>query len=285
MQSGWILTGALDWARLILTEDGRGSGSKADFLSEPWAVPLQEAKLSTFLAAEKGVTTVDSGDDSLEAFLSGEIVDLQSKLNVRNLLLTDGTANPAGRISFVRLFEALGLPPAQLDTLAANLRFAADLSSENRSGPMAPLMPQRVDQLVWLGLTPETVAALQPFVTLLPVTTTVNLNTASAEVIYASVDGLSMADAQRLVLERDRSHFRNIGNASELVGSVAPTAFKGEQVSVQSEYFESRGRLRLGNITVEERSVIKRSVGSVKALLRERGVVDTAPPGMPLPGR
>ena len=284
VQSGWILTGALDWARLILNEDNKARGD-ADYLSEPWAVPLQEAKLSTFLAAERGVATVASGDDSLEAFLSGEIIDLQSKLNVRSLLLTNGRISDQGLLSFTRLFETLGLPPAQLDTLAANLRFAADLSAENRSGPMAPLMPQRVDQLVWLGLAPETVAALQPYVTLLPAATLVNLNTASAEVISASVPGLNLADAQRLVVERDRSHFHNVIDASKLVSSVDPEAFKTGQVSVQSTFFESRGRLRLDKITVEERSVIQRSQGTVKALLRERGVVDSAPPGMPLPAR
>ena len=288
VQSGWILTGALDWARLILNEDNKATGAagKADYLSEPWAVPLQEAKLSAFLAAEKGVTTVASGDDSLEAFLSGEIVDLQSKLNVRNLLQTNGLISEPGRISFSRLFETLGLPPAQLDTLVTNLRFAADLSPENRSGPMAPLMPQRVDQLVWLGLAPETVAALQPFVTLLPESANkVNINTASAEVIYASVDGLSMADAQMLVAERARSHFSTVGDASKVVSSSVKAAFDSGPVSVQSSYFESRGRLRLDAITVEERSVIQRNVGSVKALVRERGVVDSAPPAMPLPAR
>ncbi|MCY7317114.1 MAG: type II secretion system minor pseudopilin GspK [Ramlibacter sp.] len=288
VQSGWILTGALDWARLILTEDGKVRTESADYLSEPWAVPLQEAKLSTFLAAERGVATVASGDDSPEAFLSGEIIDLQSKLNVRNLLDGDGRKiSPRGRLSFTRLFETLGLPPAQLANLAENLRFAADNSADNRSGPMAPLMPQRVDQLVWLGLAPETVAALQPYVTLLERPTPVNLNTASAEVIFASVDGLSMADAQRLVAERDRSHFRSLVDASKVVSSVDPEVFKTDQVSVQSSYFESRGRLRLGTITVEERSVIKRTGNptSVKALLRERGVVDSASPGMPLPAR
>jgi len=50
-QAGWILTGALDWARLILREDARSGG--ATTLSEPWATPLAEARLSTFLAADK----------------------------------------------------------------------------------------------------------------------------------------------------------------------------------------------------------------------------------------
>ena len=48
LQARWVLMGALDWGRLILREDARGS--QIDHLGEPWAVPLQEARLSTFLA-------------------------------------------------------------------------------------------------------------------------------------------------------------------------------------------------------------------------------------------
>ncbi len=51
VQSAWILNGALDWARLILREDARSGG--ADHLGEPWATPLAEARLSTFLAADR----------------------------------------------------------------------------------------------------------------------------------------------------------------------------------------------------------------------------------------
>ena len=53
VQSAWILQGALDWARLILREDARTGGT--DHLAEPWAIPLQEARLSTFLATREGV--------------------------------------------------------------------------------------------------------------------------------------------------------------------------------------------------------------------------------------
>ena len=38
-QSAWILSGALDWARLILREDARTS-SGVDHLGEPWACLL-----------------------------------------------------------------------------------------------------------------------------------------------------------------------------------------------------------------------------------------------------
>ena len=280
VQSAWILTGALDWARLILREDN----ATADYLSEPWAVPLEEARLSTFLAAEKGVATVASGDDTADAFLSGRIIDLQSMLNVNNLV-QGGAISPAWMRSFGRLFELLGLPPSQLTTLAENLRFATDNSAENQSSAMAPLMPQQVEQLVWLGLTPQTVAALQPYVTLLATQTgaaLVNLNTASAEVIYASVDGLSLADAHRLVAARDRSPFRAVSDASKLVSG--PNISFGNS-AVGSHFFESRGRLRQGQLVVEERSILHRVAPTVRAVQRERGVIEAPLPGSTMPSR
>ena len=79
-QSYWLLSGALDWARLILQEDMRTS--KIDHLGEPWAVPLAEARLSTFLAADKDNTDLEG----VEAFLSGRIEDLQGRYNLRNLV-------------------------------------------------------------------------------------------------------------------------------------------------------------------------------------------------------
>jgi general secretion pathway protein K len=275
VQSGWILTGALDWARLILREDRNG----IDHLGEPWAVPLQEARLSSFLAAEGNTTTTTaSGPDVLEAFLSGQVVDLQSLLNVNNLLEANGKLSENGVRSFARLFEVLALPQAELDRMAENLRFASDTSAGNRSSPMAPLRPQRVEQLVWLGLSAQTVAALQPYITLLPARTMVNLNTASAEVIYASGHQLSMADAQVLVTERERAPFRTNSDAYGLLSGGAAAPQGQFDVGVASKYFEVRARLRLDQLVVEERSVIERSApgGKVTVLDRERGIVDPA---------
>src|SRR5690242_4911833 len=68
LQASWVLVGALDWARLILREDGRNAG--ADHLAEPWAVPLEEARLSSFLAAEKNIAS-DALEGLPDAFLSG----------------------------------------------------------------------------------------------------------------------------------------------------------------------------------------------------------------------
>ena len=269
VQSGWILTGALDWARLILREDSPG----ADHLAEPWSVPLQEARLSTFLAADRNAGA-DPNSQAENTFLSGQIIDQQSLLNVTNLVEA-GRLSEQGVRSFQRLFSLLGLPASQLDTLAENLRFASDISTDNRSANQAPLLPQRVEQLVWLGLPVSTVAALQPYVTLLPARTPVNLNTASAEVIYAAADGLSMADAQRLVAEREQSHFRSLQDAYRLMPQ-HQAALTAGAVSIASNYFEVLGRLRIDQVIVEERSLVAREGRMVRTLFRERGVADAS---------
>jgi general secretion pathway protein K len=104
-QAAWVLVGALDWARLILREDARKGG--ADHLAEPWAVPLAQARLSTFLAADH--SQPDAVDDTQDAFLSGQIVDLQSRLNVFGLV-RDGKIDELNLLSFKRLFKTLNLP-------------------------------------------------------------------------------------------------------------------------------------------------------------------------------
>ena len=270
VQSAWILTGALDWARLILREDARAGG--ADHLAEPWAVPLQEARLSTFLAADQN-NNADLDTDAANVFLSGQIIDLQSQLNVSNLV-NAGSVQQDWVNRFARLFDVLGLPQAHLTKLVENLRFASDIHADNRSSSQAALLPLRVDQLVWLGVPVQTVAVLEPYVTVLPASPVpVNLNTASAEVIYAALDSISMADAQRLVGERERQHFRLPADAARLLNT-DPNNFPTNFVTTASRFFEVRGRLRLDKTIIEERSVVQRDGLDVKVIQRERGVVD-----------
>lgn len=272
LQASWVLTGALDWARLILREDSRSGG--ADHLAEPWAIPLEEARLSTFLSADKS-TTVDTDDTMLQAFLSGGISDIQARMNVQNLV--DGTklSEPA-LAAFGKLYDQLGLPPAELALVADKLLLALDAAqaSSTTSATSAtsttapPLMPQRVNQLVWLGMSARSLEALRPHISLLPVRTPVNLNTASAVVLYASIPGLDMAQAQRLVSSRQLSHFRTLADAGKIVGD-NKIQLNEAQFSVNSRFFEVRGRLRLDQSVVQETSVVQRDALDVKTLWRE----------------
>ena len=103
------------------------------------------------------------GENLQGAYLSGQITDLQSRLNVLNLV-QDGRVHTPTLQAFGRLFEALQLPPAELLVLVAQLQaaLAAPETATNTSAGNAPhpLLPRSTDQLAWLGLSAGSVARL-----------------------------------------------------------------------------------------------------------------------------
>lgn len=264
-QARWLLTGALDWARVILREDARSgdASNPADHLAEPWAVPLQEARLSAFLAALPDGTgnTINDEKFAQQVLLSGQVNDLQGRLNVTNLLQGDKLDGKTV-LAFERLFDALGVPQAQLSLLTQGL-----LAAQKQSGN-SPLMPQRLGQLSWLGLSPQALQALSPHITVLPTRTLVNLNTASVQVLHASVPGLSLSDAQRLVQQRERQHWASLEAFQKALGR--PISLSDTH-SVSTQYFEVLGRLRMPQTALQERSLVKREGQDLKVLWRESG--------------
>ena len=266
VQSAWILSGALDWARLILREDARNGG--ADHLGEPWATPLAEARLSTFLAADKSNT-----DDAPEAFLSGSITDAQSRYNLRNLV-DAGQVVPAELAVLQRLFESITVPSEVAARIASGMKRALNETTPGTgtgtgAGPDAnpPLLPQSVAQLTWLGVDEATIRLMAPYVVLLPVRTTVNINTAPAQVLAAVIDKLDLGGAERLVDARQRNPFDVLEKAQPLLGSIVLDV---QRVGVSSSFFELRGRLRLADRVLEERSLVERQGLLVVPLQRQR---------------
>jgi general secretion pathway protein K len=261
-QTAWMMTGAMDWTRLILQEDARAQqGGQVDHLGEPWALPVLESKLSTFLSQDQKWQEGDA-----EVFLSGYINDAQSRLNVRNLVDKGKIVAPELMV-WVRLFERLNLPLNELESLTRRLPVAlssatANVSESASTSPTAtaasplpstsPLMPQRSAQLVWLGLSPQTLSVLDNFITVLPEPTPINLNTAPAEVLMACLPGLDLASARQLVAQRERG---------------------------QSQYFEIHGRMRIDRVVQQERALVKREGTLVRMLWRARSplVSHTAP--------
>jgi general secretion pathway protein K len=274
VQVAWLLVGALDWSRLILRIDGSNAKTSAsDHLAEPWAVALPESRLSTFLAADQNNTGGMTAEESVDVFLSGQMTDAQSFLNVYNLV-DAGRESLVDKAAFVRLFDLLKLPAAELDTLVKNLKIAKDVSAVNGN---AALMPERVRQLTWLGLSTATLAKLSPYITLISQRTTVNLNTASAEVIYASVPDLQLADAKLVVFARQSKPFGSIDDAKKAVKALGQ--IKDTEHSVVTRFFQVMGRLRLEQTVVEEQSLVSRdNFGNVRTLWRERAVVSSPEP-------
>ena len=269
-QSAWILAGALDWTRLILREDAR-SGA-VDHAGEPWATPLAEARLSSFLAVDREA----SADSEVEAFLSGSITDAQARYNLRNLFTDEGQAVALERDTLRRLCAAAGLNPGDTERIMTGLASAwrARSATPAGGGASAPgtgggagaaastqgedtrvLPVQRFEHLAWLGLEPAVLQALRPLVDVLPTRTPVNLNTASREVL-AAVLAVDTGTAERLVQARQQQAFERVDQVRALLPPGSP--LESNRVSVGSQYFEVRGRLRLEDRVLEEASLVRR---------------------------
>jgi general secretion pathway protein K len=272
LQASWILVGALDWARLVLREDARSGG--ADHLAEPWSIALHDTRLTTFLAMDPGETTLDD-----DVFLSGQIQDAQARLNIANLIVGNRVSEPDLQ-SFERLFDALGIDRSELDAMVGNLQRAVVGGTPQGDTQAVPILPRRVAQLRWLGLSAASLAKLAPYVSVLPTRSPLNLNTADALVIAARVPGLGLSAARNLVAARARAPFRTLADATRALppdlGALDPA-----QVGVATRFFEVVGRLQLHDAEVIERALVQRNGISVTTVWREREVRDVRAPSDP----
>lgn len=294
-QAQWVARGALDWTRMILRSEG-DTAPGITYLGGIWAVPIAKTKLSDFLG-RIGAPNADGGEDT---YISGSIEDAQAKFNLRNLVASPAPGvlqlNVAQLQAFQRLLTTLGYDGAfakrialqvraglmhsatrfQLPTLpgggiaptapaGGDMQGGSDFTDDpglagGERGP-APLMMTGVDSLLDVdGVTPEMVERLRPFVTVLPTTTPVNMNTAPAEVIAALMPGMSVSSAQALVSRRETVFFRNVGDVQlALRGAGAPNVtIDSSQVDVNSSYFIVHGRIQHDRAEVDRTSLVYR---------------------------
>jgi general secretion pathway protein K len=133
-----------------------------------------------------------SSGSTRDAFVDFEATDAQGRYNLRRLFGDDGKPVPAEVAGLRRLCDAAGAGTGTADLLVSGLASAWYGSDDS-----APVPPQRVEQLVWLGLDNATVQQLLPhLVILLPVRTPVNANTATAAALTAAIDGSTGTTAQ-----------------------------------------------------------------------------------------
>lgn len=172
-----VLQLQLDWARATLLEDLRRTAW--DDRTEIWA--------QTTLPARMKLDHIDT---------AGRIDDLQGRFNLRLLVSAEFTPDPVQVGILAQLVVFLGLSPSIVDPIVDTL-----VRRYQRLGEGPRVWPELVP---WarlgqdMGLDSQTIIALEPHVTLLPGRTSINVNTASAEVLAAHLPGLSLARAQRL---------------------------------------------------------------------------------------
>jgi general secretion pathway protein K len=264
-QAAWVLDGATDWSRLILREDAR-TGS-IDHAAEPWATPLAEARLSSFLAVDRE----SAGDSELDAFLSGAIRDAQARFNLRNLVAADtGRPVPAEVEAFGRLCAALGLGGDTATRVAEGLAASWSGAGGPGSAPAAPSRPlpvSRLEHLAWLGVDAAAVDVLRPHVEVLPRRAPLNVNTAGREVL-AAVLGIDAGTAERLVQRRQLRAFESL---AQVRAELPPEAVVPEdRLDVKSSHFVVQGRLRLDVRVLDEVAWLQRVDGRVVVERRRR---------------
>jgi len=247
VQARAVLQAGADWARAVLSDDRRLSN--VDHLGEPWALRLPPMP-------------VENGE------LVGKIEDQQGLFNVNNLV-SEGKVNVAQLAHFQRLLATLGLPDALAYTLvdwidddsqpqpqggaedAYYLALDPPYLTANR-----PLID--VDELALVaGFDVSVRARLRPYVTALPGSTAVNVNTAPPEVLAAVIDGLDLGNAQALVAQRDRAYFRDTGDFTKRLPRDAVAA--AGDISVSSDYFLASLRVTIGGAQARGRALLSRS--------------------------
>jgi general secretion pathway protein K len=176
----------------------------------------------------------------------------QSATRFQTQSTTAAAASPASTIAAIAQGGGTG---------GGNFTDDPGLADADSSAPVAPLQMINVESLLDVpGFSPEAVEKLRPFVTVLPTTTSVNMNTATAEVIAATVPGMSLSQAQAFVARRETVFFHDVGNVQlALTGAGAPTAnIDPNQMDVTTKYFLIHGRVQHERAEVDRTTLLYR---------------------------
>jgi len=220
VQAQSIALAGVQWARQILDADARAG--PIDHLAEPWALPLP-------------ATPVENG------VVEGRIVDAQGLLNVNDLTL--GAHAAFERRRFERLFATLGVDASLLGAIVAKTPAT------------------QVQELAFVNaMTPAALARVARFVTSLPVETPLNVNTAPAELLAASINGIDPRDVAALVASRAQQPFASLADFRE---RLPPGATLGDEAaySVSSRFFLVSVQARQGETLARARALIERASG------------------------
>ena len=195
----------------------------------------------------------------------GSLEDLQGRFNVNNVVKVGGTVNTVQLEYYKRLLDLLGLEPelapALLDWLDADINatfpdgaeddeyLLADIPYRAGNRPLVDVSELRLVK----GYTPEVMLALEPHVTVLPVPTPININTATPIVLQALHAELDESDIEQLIVTRDETAFTDLKEFlahDSLAGLeiAVTTDIKTEWFSVLTDVSVGRGRARLESI-------------------------------------
>ena len=253
-QAESLRRGALNFAAILLARDQ----NQTDHLGEPWAKPLPP------LPVEDGMLTF-------------AVADAQGLFNLNNLV-RNGQPSTADIAIFQRLLTAQGIDPGLSEALrdwldpdgtvspggAEDIEYLS-LPQPYRSANQ-PL--QSVDELRLVkGFTAKAVKDLRPYVTALPVPTTVNVNTAPVQVL-AALTNLSASVLQPVLDSRVNQSFAD--TAKFLAQLPAGTTCPANLCDVKTGYFLVTIDIRYGRLQRRTEALIERTSGKPATVLWHR---------------
>ncbi len=246
VQAQSLALAGVQWARQILADDARAG--TLDYMGEVWSFPLPP-------------TPIANGS------IEGRIEDAQGRLNLNNLAL-EGAAGTAERMRLTQLLIAKGVDPRILDALSDWIDVDSmtrangaedDFYGQRTRGGLAANAPLlRTAELASVrGATPQTWAALDAAVAALPAGTSLNINTATPEVVVAAIPDLSGDKLAAFLADRAKKPFTTMSELRERLPQGA-TLPEGASFGFASSFFLVTVRSRQGESMAQARALLKR---------------------------
>jgi general secretion pathway protein K len=239
--------GLEDWAQIYLREDSKDS--KIDSLDENWAISIPG------LPIEGG-------------YIAGYVEDEQAKFNLNSIIVSEIALN-----SFRRLCDNLEVDdrfiPALMDWIDEDfdIRSPDGMEENYENYRVANREMADISELLLVqNVTPELYDKLQPHITALPGTSTLNVNTLS-EVVFLSL-GPDL-DVSEFIKQREEEAFDSVEEFIERLQVPVETA----GLSVDTQFFRTYGQVVQGEQTFNLRSLIYRDEeGKTSVLNRTLGL-------------
>lgn len=251
-------------AKAVLRRDLQQGNPRApvDHLDEAWAQPLAPFAL-------------DEGGE-----LGVHIIDPTGRFNL-NSLVRQGAPNDAAVAQFRRLLLALQIdtPYAErlLDWLDADLEPSGGYGAEDNQYLLAEPAYRAANRALadvselrlLLEMNEVDYQRLLPWVSALPADATLNVNTASAQVLASLAEGLPLSTAEGLVARRAGQGYADV---SSFLAQLPGLQVQSQRLAVGSQYFQVISEVSVGDRRQVLRSTLQRaSNGKLYVLARDLG--------------
>jgi general secretion pathway protein K len=250
-QAQLYLMAAEEWSQRILQQDKKDS--TADSLDEAWAVELPPIP-------------VDGGS------IQGRLTDLHACLNI-NALVVDNAVDATMQQRLTELFGRLGVKndPTQaiVDWIDSNLEttnpngaedgYYLNLETPYRTAntPLHSLSELRLIKGFEDG---ETFRLVEPYLCAFIINSgnfTINVNTASAEVLQSLSDKMTESIADDIIEQRTETPFTSLKEFTSF-GKLNTIITNADKLSISSEYFLLRAQAKIGQANKVMYSIIYR---------------------------